>query len=313
MKFVLGTFLFILVVGLGLAILLYFGGQAVLKYFIIGYFETKTGFDVALSQAWLDLKHDTIIVDDFVILNPRGFTERVFCDFDRLKITFDYRRFFSSQSPRDIIFPEIEFNAQRFVIEKRKDGVTNLSLLKDLKPIKTRPKPPTGKKRNFQIARFVLSVRQIGYVDHTKMIGKYQVFDINVNRKVFENIDQPGLLTKIAIMEIIKGTTLDKLPLGFDQEGVNNDLSPITSKGVILGSSTITKGIEVSEELFHSISQQATQPVVQVTSTTVQTTKKVAVKSVQTAKSLLENVGSEITKAGKALTGSKDSDTPVGT
>jgi hypothetical protein len=307
MKFVLKTFFTIMIFGLGLAFVLYFSGQAVLKYAIITYFHAKTGFDVALSKAWLDLKQDTIIVEDFVVLNPRGFSERVFCDFDRLKIQFDYRRFFASAFPRDIIFPEIEFHAHRFVIEKRKDGVTNLSLLKGLKPIKTKPKPLTGKKREFLIKRFVLSIQQVGYVDQTKMIGKYQVFNIDVNNKVFENIDQPGLLGKIAVMEIIKGTTLDKIPLGFDEKGVSQDLASMTMKGTKFGSSTIIKGIEVSEELFRGMSHQATQPVMYVTGSAMQTMESTAMKGVQATSALFEHIGGEIAKTGQRFFGKKDS------
>jgi hypothetical protein len=306
MKFVIGTFFLILVLGIILALSLYFGGQALLKYAIIGYFNAKTGFDVALSEARLDLKNDTIIVEDFVVLNPRDFSERVFCDFDRLKIRFDYRRFFASTFPRDIIFPEIEFHARRFVIEKRKDGVTNLSLLKSLKPIKTKPKPLAGKKRTFLIERFVLSIQQVGYVDHTKAIGKYQVFNINVKDKVFENIDQPGLLTKIAVMEIIKGTTLDKIPLGIDQGKIGEDLSSLTGKGVTFGSTSLTKGIAVSEELFQSMSWHAAQPFVQVAGSAMQTLEGATTKSVAATGAFFETVGSEIAKGVNSLVGKKD-------
>jgi hypothetical protein len=311
MKFVIGTFFLILVLGIILALSLHFGGQALLKYSIIGYFKDRTGFDVALSEARLDLKNDTIIVEDLVVLNPRGFSERVFCDLDRLKINFDYRRFFGSPFPRDIIFPEIEFHARRFVIEKRKDGVTNLSLLKSLKPIKTKPPPPTGKKRTFLIERFVLSIQQVGYVDHTKAIGKYQVFNINVKDKIFENIDQPGLLGKIAVMEIIKGTTLDKIPLGFDQKGMSKDLSALTGKGVTFGSSSLTKGIAVSEELFRSMSRQAAQPFVQVAGSAMQTLEGATTKSAEATGAFFETVGSGIAKAGNSLVGKKDNGVQV--
>ncbi|MBN1494028.1 MAG: hypothetical protein JW938_07765 [Candidatus Omnitrophica bacterium] len=293
MKFVLRTFIVIVILGVMLALILHYSGRTILKHAIIAYFSDRTGFRVALDEAWVDLKNDTIVVKNFIVINPPEFNERVFADFERLVIRFDYRRFFRSTYPRDIVFPLIEYHARRFVIEKRTDGVTNLSLLKNLKPIKTAPKPKS-RKRVFLIERFVLSIKEVGYVDHTKMIGKYKVFRIDVNNKVYENIDELSMLGKIAVMEIVKGTTLDKIPLGIDMDDMNNALSPLTERGITFGSKTLDKGVEVSEDFFSSVQRYATDPFAKMAETTAKATHE-----------FFEDVGYGVEKLGTIFSGKK--------
>ncbi|MFC1808717.1 hypothetical protein ACFL3D_01160 [Candidatus Omnitrophota bacterium] len=302
-RFFIRLLLIITLIGL----VLHFTGRALIKQAIISYFFATTGFKVAIEEVWIDLKNDTIVLEDFIVINPSGFTERVFCDLERLKIQFDYRRFFSSETPRDIIFPEIQFHAQRFVVEKRIDGVTNLSLLKGLKPIKSKLSP-TKKRREFLIARFELSIRQIGYIDHTKETGKYQVFNINVENKVFKNINKPGLLRKIMVMEVIKRTTLDKISLGIDTDKISKDLASLLDNEITFGSDTITKGMEVSEDFFSEVKKYAPKTVQKATDSTIEVTKEVAEIGVEASKTVLEgisDIGKGVIEVSKKIAQSK--------
>jgi hypothetical protein len=81
----------------------------------------------------------------------------------------------------------------------------------------------------------------------------------------------------------------------------------MTMKGTKFGSSTIIKGIEVSEELFRSMSQQATQPVIYVTGSAVQTVESTATKGIQATSAFFEHVGNEIVKGSRRLLGKKGS------
>ncbi|MBI4550461.1 MAG: hypothetical protein HY714_06010 [Candidatus Omnitrophica bacterium] len=257
--------------------LLLFGGVVFAKDLIVKkaleFAVTRlTGFETRVQSLHLDLAQPSVRVDGLRILNPEQFKTRTFADIPEIYIRPDLDAILKRKS---LHFPEIRFAVNEINIEKTKEGVSNLQLLTSVGKAKKEPAPPEPKKGEpmpFLLDRLELTIRRVGFADHSGLIPKRASADLKVDKEVFENIVEPQALVNLILMKIMYGTTFGNLrDLGIDPGRLQDSL---------------TKTVDVGEELV----QKAGGLVVDKTGTVVKGTLTEAGKVVGGAADVLDRV-----------------------
>jgi hypothetical protein len=229
-----------------------------------------TGFETRIQDLRLDLANGSIRVDGLRIFNPDRFDTRTFADIPEIFIQPDLQAILKKQS---LHLREVRFAVHEINVEKAKDGVSNLQLLTSVGKAKSKPEPvKKGEPLPFLLDRLELTVRRVGYVDHSSFIPKKASADLKIEKEVFENIVEPSALLNLILMKIMYGTTFGNLKdLGIDPGRLQD---------------SVLKTVNVSEELV----QKAGGLVIDKTGTVVKGTMDEAGKVVDGAAEVLDRV-----------------------
>lgn len=171
------------------------------------------GLVIDPSQGSIDLKNISLV-------NPDGFSDRVFASLPELFIAFDTK---SLKSPVKH-FREIRLHLLNVVLVRRKDGVYNFeSVLHKKKTQREAEEKAKEKKLSVRIDRLRLRIGHIIFLDYTVRGGKPLVirFDINMDETYTNVSDLEDLGKKVS------KKFMDKITIGNIQNFEVKDLPDI--------------------------------------------------------------------------------------
>ena len=210
----------------------------IVKTVLVHGVSALSGMKVSLDKFDLDFLQTKVLVKDLTIRNPEGFDEKVFCALPRLEIDFNA---FASLRTHVLTFDLIAFELDHFVIDRNKAGVVNLNLLPFMKKTKEEkspaPAPQPAKKRKggppkIYIKKFILTMRQVGYIDEGRLAAKKQVVDMRIDHEVFEDIHNIDALVSIILLKLMQNQTIGRLPLNIDVAATQAQLEAFTKEQV---------------------------------------------------------------------------------
>ena len=169
-----------------------------------------------------------IRLKNFRLKNPWGFSGPAMVDAPLIFIDFDL----GSIGKQKLHFREIEVHLKQVTIIKNAKGEVNVNALKS-KEAKAGKSESSKKAKapKMHIDRMTLSVDRVVYQDYSGG-GKpaIQVFDVNIQKRVFTNIEDPTAMVSVIMLESLANTTISRLAnldLGFltdNAEGIFNDV-----------------------------------------------------------------------------------------
>lgn len=169
----------------------------------------------------------SITLKDVKIHNPRSFPDRILLDAPLVSIDFDPPSFFKGQ----LHFEEMRIHLKEVAVVKNKSGQLNVDIMKprqeDKEKVKATKKSAKESKK-LLIDKLYLTIGHVVYKDYS-LGGEpmVQSFDINMQDKLYQNIDNPISLLSLIIKEAIMRTTISRLAnidLGAFKEGASGIL-----------------------------------------------------------------------------------------
>lgn len=233
--------------------------NALLKAGIVQGVKFLPGFTAKVDAISLDLFRTDFVIEGLTIFNPATFQEKIFCDLPRLEVQCNV---FETLRTKKLTFEVIEFNMQQCIIAKNTQGVTNVGLLastgrpaatkeaasKQQAPVSKKPAAQkAGKGPDLLIKKFILSLHKVGYIDEGASVAGNRVFDLRLEQEVFENVRNIPAVGSIIMWEILKNTTLGRIPLGIDTGALQENMMSIAGAGKQL----LTGGVDVSQQMIN--------------------------------------------------------------
>ncbi len=110
-------------------------------------------------------------------------------------------------------FEEANLNLKEIVVIKNRAGQLNIDALKPSESEKKKAKEPSkGEAPQLKIDKLFLSIGRVIYKDYSQGGSpKTEVFDVNIQNRIYTNIDDPGVIVSLIMFEALTRTTLSKL------------------------------------------------------------------------------------------------------
>ncbi len=208
-----------------------------------------TGFKTEVGSLKFEFP-SVLQIKNLRILNPQGFEQKIFTEIPEIYASLDFNSLVTGKA---IHLGELRFALKEVNVEKNKQGISNVSLLTSAAGKGQAPaaKPKTEKKAPqkampFQLDRFVLTINQVRYADHSSPVPVKLSANLNVNQEVFQNITDPQALVNLILLKIIKGTTFGNL--GVAPELLQNSLTGALSGGQDLLKGTTAQATQLAGE-----------------------------------------------------------------
>jgi len=144
------------------------------------------------------------------VYNPRSFPERLMVDAPLVSISFDPAALFKHQ----LHFKDMKLNVKEVVVIKNRDGNLNVNAMKPTEEDKKKSKKgeTKGQMPALMIDRLSLTVGRVVYKDYSAGgAPSIQVFDINIQDRVYTNIQNPTVLVSLIMSEALARTTLSRI------------------------------------------------------------------------------------------------------
>ena len=182
--------------------------------------------DVRFLSSFIDLRN-------IKVYNPSGFPERMMLDVPQILIDFDPAPLWKGRAH----FEEVRLNVKELVVIKNRDGKLNLDAVKPTQRESQQQKekrqeqaqPGGGKAPKIQIDKLYLSIGKVIYKDYSAGPNpKIQEFDINIQNRLYSNIDNPGAVVSLIMFEALTRSGLSRLAgmdLGVFQDTANGAFS----------------------------------------------------------------------------------------
>lgn len=266
MKKFLGS---LLIIVLAAVVFLIVAKDWVLKAAIEQFATRLTGFETKLD----DLKYDfpsTLSLKGLEIQNPAGFNQKIFVNIPEIYVSLVFRELVQGKR---IHLRKMLLNIQEVNIEKRPDGVSNVELLSSVggsasKPAAQEPASAGEMKAGipFLLETLELTVRNVSFEDRSGILGAAPVVpkklsvDLNLQKEVFSDIQDPAVLVNLIVVKILNSATLGRL-LNIDpQKLLGENLSGALNTGQLLvtkGAGTLTKELGSAASQASSYVEQA--------------------------------------------------------
>jgi len=122
----------------------------------------------------------------------------------------------------------LRLNLEEIYIEKNRNGVSNISLLKSVRPEKKTAVPAQPKRATpFYLDSLELTAHHVTYVDYSEQTGmirkgiqgvvpaeiarKRFSVDLNIEKQVFTGINKPDAVVHLILMKVLYGKALGNL------------------------------------------------------------------------------------------------------
>ena len=202
-----------------------------------------TGFPTKVDSLQYDFP-STLRIQGLEIQNPEGFNEKVFANLPEIYVSLVLPELLQGKR---IHLREVRLNIQEIHLEKSPQGISNIQLLSSVGGAANAPPPrgqpaapaqPKGEGKPsmaFLLERLELTIRNVSYQDHSSIVGRVPVnklaVDLNVEKEVFANIQDPQVLVNLILVKILRGATFGKLLNLNPEQLVGKDLSQVLSSG----------------------------------------------------------------------------------
>ncbi len=184
----------------------------------------STAISSAISQAThvpvkiggvnLSFLKASIQIKNLTIDNPSGFSDRRMVDIPKIFIDFEPGELFKGRAH----FKEVRLELKELTVIRNKEGHLNVDAVKPTdtqkKQAKEKAKPASGQKPpKLMIDTLSLSIGRVVYKDYSTGGSEpvTQVFDINIQDRKYNNIDNPASVVSLLMFEALTRTTLSKL------------------------------------------------------------------------------------------------------
>lgn len=180
----------------------------------------------------------SIRVKGLKVYNPSGFPEKLMASIPEIFIDFEPNDLFKGRGH----FKNVKLNLQELIVVRDKTGRLNVDAVKPTeqqkKDTKAKSKPPAGRQApKLLIDRLTLSIGKVTYKDYSSGgEPSVQHFDINIENRVYEHIDNPTAVVSLLMFEALTRTTLSRL--------VNLDLDSFKEGGI----QALSKGLGLVNE-----------------------------------------------------------------
>ena len=144
------------------------------------------------------------------VYNPKGFPEKLMVDAPLVSIDFDPPALFKKQ----LHFKDIQLNVKEVVVIKNREGNLNVNAMKPTEEDKKKSKKgeAKGQMPSLMIDRLSLTVGRVVYKDYSGGgAPSVQVFEINIQDRVYTNIQNPSVLVSLIMSEALARTTLSRI------------------------------------------------------------------------------------------------------
>ena len=178
-------------------------------------FETAvshlTGFECRVGSFKLDLARGIFDVEDFVILDPGRFEERIFADIPQIFLEIDLPLLLKKEK---IHLSRLKLNIRELNIEKDRDGISNIALLKSVasSPKAAEPSPhPEKPGLPFYLDRLELTLRKVSYNDRSSLIQKKFSLDLRIRGEVFKGIRDAQSIIDLVLAKVFSIAQFENL------------------------------------------------------------------------------------------------------
>ena len=170
---------------------------------------------VSIGRTDVRLLASYINLGNIKVYNPHGFPERLMLDAPQILIDFDPGPLWKGQAH----FQEVRLNVKEIVVIKNRQGKLNINAMKPTQEEnrrqmekKEKQKQGAGKAPRIQIDKFYLTIGRVVYKDYTAGTNpSIQEFNINIQDRLYTNIDNPAGIASLIMFEALTRTTLSKL------------------------------------------------------------------------------------------------------
>jgi hypothetical protein len=190
--------------------------------------ETTTGLPLTIKHLDINIPATTVGINDLVLMNPRGYEDRIMIDIPEIYVDYDLRAIIKGK----IHLKEARIYLKEFVVVKNRKGDLNLDAFKSVKKTRTEEPKKTKKKKKapkLQIDSLELRVDKVVYKDYSGGgVPKVKEFNVNINQK-FHNIDNSDKFVNLIIAKALAKTTIARLA-DFDLNALQGSLEGVVTK-----------------------------------------------------------------------------------
>jgi len=218
-------FLFLLIIVLATLLVFFVAKNFIVKIAVEKLVETTTGLPLTIKHLDINIPATTVNINDLVLMNPRGYRERIMIDMPEIYVDYDLRAIIKGE----IHLKEARIYLKEFIVVKNRKGDLNLSAFKSVKKTR-RPKKieKKGKAPKLQIDLLELKVGKVIYKDYSGGgAPTVKEFNVNIHEK-FRNIDDPDKFVNLVIAKALSKTSIARLA-DFDLAALHASLRDIVS------------------------------------------------------------------------------------
>ena len=170
---------------------------------------------VRVGSVDLSFLSASIRLKNLQVHNPSGFHEPLMIDIPQVFIDFEPGELFQGRAH----FKEVRLELKEMTVIRDKDGHMNVDAVKPTEQQKSEarekaktPAGKTGTPPKLLIDKMDLSIGRVIYKDYSAgQEPKIQTFDINIQHRVYNNIDNPAAVVSLIMFEALTRTTLSSL------------------------------------------------------------------------------------------------------
>ncbi len=223
--------LFIVFIALaGAAVWAFYNRDLILKESLTKAVTEITGFKTHITGFHYD-PPGYFYAEGVTLHNPPPFEDPVFARASRMSIDIDISALYRE---RKLHLKSVHVDLDEINIEKGKDGMTNVRLLKTVarQNLGLDGAPSAGPKpKSVFIDRLEIVSKKITYRDATGVLPKKFVTDLKGKEKVFEGLPDSDFLINIILAETMKEGKMDSVVLGLGPIFFERSLKGFAVKG----------------------------------------------------------------------------------
>jgi uncharacterized protein involved in outer membrane biogenesis len=197
MKRILKIVLIVIVVGLAV---LFLARNFIARKSVEVGVKAMTGFPMEIGSVKVQPFRSTVEVKDMKLLNPDGFTEKLFVSLPSFFV--DYR--LGSMLKVEPHLQEVRINLEQINIVKNAQGESNVQKLKGVFESSDKSDKKTGESSaKYQIDLVKIHIGKVTYSDYTKATPTTKTTNLNLDL-TYENISHSTDITKLVLMTVIR-------------------------------------------------------------------------------------------------------------
>ena len=177
---------------------------------LAGALSKATHVPVRIGSTNLGILSGKLTLRGIRIYNPKSFPEKLMLDAPLVAVHLDSSALFQ----RRLHFKDVKLNVKEIIVIKNRDGQLNVDALKATGEEKRKSEAPKSKTEMppLKIDRLSLTVGRVVYKDYSgggsPMV---QEFDVNIQDRVYTNIENPAAIVSLIMFEALTRTTLSRL------------------------------------------------------------------------------------------------------
>lgn len=180
-----------------------------------------------IGSTHVGIARGKIVLKNMRLRNPRAYPDKWLLDAPLVSLDYDWLSLWKGRAH----FEEIRLNIREITVIKNAKGELNVDALKgagrEKKKAQARKAP--AKPVKMMIDKLYLTIGRVVYKDYSQgPVPTEQVFDIQIQDRVYSHIDDPEQLVHLVVFQALTNTAVAKLAnldLGVFKEGASGALN----------------------------------------------------------------------------------------